>query len=447
MGPNCFAEATQPPRVYAHLAHGANRPRSRQSTGFTGSRVSLSFQPVKGVCVVRRLWTAVGSVVVATALLVQPLTAPAFAANYPSWSEVLKARHDVAAKKKAIAQLQAIIAELTAKVEKTQAEAERLGAIYQEAQDAFDEAAYKAQLLQDQADAAEKTATESRIRAGQFVSELARVGSINVSTSLLSDAGGATDLLSKLGFASIIASQADGIYQVALQDQNAAQSLTDQANVAKGIREELRAKAEDAFNKAQSAANAAQAAYDEQQAHQATLQAQLATLIENQKHTEAEYQKGQEENGGSLGNDAPAGWVSDQGWAKVSGGYISSPFGYRTHPIYHTVRLHAGVDLAPGCNAPIYAAHEGRVIYAGPNGTFGNYVKVDHGGGWTTGYAHIVSGGIRVHVGDNVSAGTRIASVGSTGASTGCHLHFEVRHNGIAQDPVPFMRDKGVRLG
>lgn len=395
----------------------------------------------------RKFWTAVGGLVVATALLVQPLATSAFAATYPSWTDVLNARNNVAAKKKAIAQLQAMLAELTAKSEAAQAEAERLGSIFQEAQDAFDEAAYKADQLQAQADAAEKTATESRIRAGQFVSELARVGSINVSTTLLSDAGGATDLLAKLGFAAIIASQADGIYEVALQDQNAAQSLTDQATVAKTLREELRKKAESAFEQAQSAANAAAAAVEEQQKHEATLRAQLATLITNQRKTEADYQEGLDQNGGSIGPSAPAGWISDQGWAKVAGGYISSPFGYRTHPIYHTVRLHAGVDLAPGCRAPIYSAREGRVVYAGPNGTFGNYVKVDHGGGWTTGYAHIVSGGIKVRVGDNVSAGTNIALVGSTGASTGCHLHFEVRHNGIAQDPVAFMRGKGVRLG
>ena len=106
----------------------------------------------------RKFWTAVGTVVVATALLVQPLTAPAFAANYPSWTDVLNARHNVAAKKKAIAQLQAMLAELTAKAEAAQAEAERLGAIFQEAQDAFDEAAYKADQLQAQADEAEKTA-------------------------------------------------------------------------------------------------------------------------------------------------------------------------------------------------------------------------------------------------------------------------------------------------
>lgn len=395
----------------------------------------------------RRFWMTAGTVIVAATLLVPSFTLPASATNYPSWTDVLNARKNVAAKKKAIAQLQAILSELTVKVEEAQAEAERLGAILQEAQDAFDDAAYKAQLLQEQADAAEKTASESRIRAGQFVSELARVGSVNISTSLLSDAGGASQLLSKLGFASIIASQADGIYQVALQDQNAAQSLTDQAKVAEEIRDELRKKAESAFDEAQAAAAAVANALAEQQQNQARLRAQLATLIENQKRTEDEYEEGQLANGGSLGSDAPAGWISSEGWAKVSAGYISSPFGYRTHPIYHTVRLHAGVDLAAGCRAPIYAAYPGTVVYAGWLGTFGNYVKIDHGDGLTTGYAHIVSGGIAVNIGDRVSAGTRIASVGSTGGSTGCHLHFEVRRNGVATNPVPYMRDRGVTLG
>jgi murein DD-endopeptidase MepM/ murein hydrolase activator NlpD len=402
---------------------------------------------VKEVCVVRRLWTSVGSLVVATALLLQPLTVPAYAGNYPSWTDVLNARHNVSAKKKAIAQLQAILADLTAKAEAAQAEAERLGTIYQEAQDAFDEAAFKADQLQGQADEAEKTASASRIRAGQFVSELARVGSINVSTSLLSDAGGASDLLSKLGFASIIASQADGIYQVALQDQNAAQSLTDQANVAKDIREELRAKAQDAFDAAQSAADRASAALDEQQKHEATLKAQLATLISNQKHTEAEYQKGLEESGNSLGSDAPAGWISSEGWAKPAGGYISSGYGMRYHPVFHVYKLHTGTDLSNPCGSPIYSAREGRVVFSAWGGAYGNYIKIDHGDGWSTAYAHIKTGTVRVHVGDNVSTGTLIAQVGTTGASTGCHLHFEVRHNGVTQDPVPFMRDHGVTLG
>jgi murein DD-endopeptidase MepM/ murein hydrolase activator NlpD len=396
---------------------------------------------------VRKFWVIAGAVIISVSMLAQPVVQAAYAVTYPSWTDVLNVRNNVTAKKKAIENLQAILAELTAKVDAAQAEAERLGAIFQEAQLAFDEAAYKADQLQAQADEAAKTATDSRIRAGQFVSELARVGSINVSTSLLSNATGADDLLSRLGFASIIASQADGIYQVALQDENTAQSLTDQATVAKTIREELRIEAEAAFSAAQTAAEAAAAALQEQQENQARLKAQLATLIENQVKTEAQYQEGLTVNGGSLGSDLPAGSISAQGWAKVSAGYISSGFGYRTHPIYGTVRFHAGVDLAPGCRAPIYAGYPGRVVYAGPNGTYGNYIRIDHGGGVTTGYAHIVDGGIGVSVGQNVSAGTRIASVGSTGASTGCHLHFEVRLNGVAVDPVPYLRDRGIRLG
>ena len=72
---------------------------------------------------------------------------------------------------------------------------------------------------------------------------------------------------------------------------------------------------------------------------------------------------------------------------------------------------------------------------------------ISHGNGLTTGYAHISNGGIRVGNGQSVSAGQTIAAVGSTGASNGCHLHFEVRTNGTAIDPVPFMAQRGVSLG
>lgn len=398
----------------------------------------------------RKIWTAVGSVVMTTALLVQPLTYSAFAATYPSWTDVLNARNNVAAKKRAISQLEAFLKELNAKVEAAQNEAQRLGEIYMVAQEKFDEAEFLAQALQNQADEAQRQAEKSRTRAGQFVSELARAGSVNLTTSLFTSAENADGLLLKLGFASKIAEQADGMYQVALGDQRTAQALTDKATVAMELRDQLRDEAEASFNKAQEASNAAMAAYDEQQENEARLKAQLATLITNQKKTEADYQKGQEENGGNLGSDAPAGWVSDEGWAKVAGGYISSPYGMRFHPVFKTRKLHTGVDLAPGCRAPIYAAHEGTVVYAGPGGAYGNLIKIDHGGGIVTWYAHIVDGGFKVRFGDRVSAGTRIALVGSTGASTGCHLHFEVRSGGSVVNPgnpVPFMRDRGVRLG
>lgn len=397
---------------------------------------------------VRKFWLGIAAFVAAVGLLLGSVVTNqmAFAVEYPSWADVLKARQNIALKEKAIAEIKGIIRGLEKKLEAATAEAQRVGTIYQEAQQLYDEAAYKADLLQAQADEATESADASRIRAGQFVSELARVGNVNISTSLLSDASGADDLLSRLGFASIIASQADGIYQAAIRDKNTAQSLTDQAEVAKRERDILRDAAEASFEIAQDAAIAAENVYQEQQAHQATLMAQLATLVENRRVTEREYQEGLEA-GGTAGSDLPPGAISSKGWARPAAGYISSNFGYRTHPIYNIVKLHAGTDLAGGCGIPIYAARGGQVVYAGWNGGYGNFILISHGDGISTGYAHIATGKTFVRYGEQVSTGTHIADVGSTGGSTGCHLHFEVRENGKATNPVPFMKGKGITLG
>jgi murein DD-endopeptidase MepM/ murein hydrolase activator NlpD len=397
---------------------------------------------------VRKIWLGIAAFVAGVGLLLGSVVTNelAFAAQYPSWADVLKARQNIALKEKAIAEIKNIIRGLEKKVEAATAEAQRVGTIYQEAQLLYDEAAYKADMLQAQADEATKSADASRIRAGQFVSELARVGNVNISTSLLSDASGADDLLSRLGFASIIASQADGIYQAAIRDKNTAQSLTDQAEIAKRERDILRDAAEASFQIAQDAAIEAENMFQEQQAHQATLMAQLATLVENRRVTEEQYQEGVEA-GGTAGSDLPPGAISSKGWARPAAGYISSGFGYRTHPIYNVVRLHAGTDLAGGCGVPIYAARGGQVVYAGWNGGYGNFILINHGDGISTGYAHIATGKTFVRYGEQVSTGTHIANVGSTGASTGCHLHFEVRDGGKAINPVPFMRGKGITLG
>lgn len=416
----------------------------KHSTRVYPERTNVS----EGVMDVRKIWLGIAAFVAGVGLLLGSVVTNelAFAAQYPSWADVLKARQNIALKEKAIAEIKNIIRGLEKKVEAATAEAQRVGTIYQEAQLLYDEAAYKADMLQAQADEATKSADASRIRAGQFVSELARVGNVNISTSLLSDASGADDLLSRLGFASIIASQADGIYQAAIRDKNTAQSLTDQAEIAKRERDILRDAAEASFQIAQDAAIEAENMFQEQQAHQATLMAQLATLVENRRVTEEQYQEGVEA-GGTPGSDLPPGAISSKGWARPAAGYISSGFGYRTHPIYNVVRLHAGTDLAGGCGVPIYAARGGQVVYAGWNGGYGNFILINHGDGISTGYAHIATGKTFVRYGEQVSTGTHIANVGSTGGSTGCHLHFEVRDGGKAINPVPFMRGKGITLG
>ncbi|MBV9149838.1 MAG: M23 family metallopeptidase, partial [Candidatus Eremiobacteraeota bacterium] len=117
---------------------------------------------------------------------------------------------------------------------------------------------------------------------------------------------------------------------------------------------------------------------------------------------------------------------------------ITSPFGWRIHPISGVRSFHEGLDIGVASGTPIGAAEAGRVIYAGWYGGYGNYISIDHGGGVSTGYAHCSA--IYVSVGQDVRQGQTIGAVGSTGYSTGPHLHFEVRINGKPVDPLTRLR-------
>jgi murein DD-endopeptidase MepM/ murein hydrolase activator NlpD len=118
----------------------------------------------------------------------------------------------------------------------------------------------------------------------------------------------------------------------------------------------------------------------------------------------------------------------------VIGGHITSNFGMRFHPILGYSRLHAGVDIGAAYGSPIYAVGDGAVIFAGWHGGHGNYVKLDQGGGYATGYGHMSR--IAVAPGMRVRAGQVIGYVGSTGLSTGPHLHYELYRGGVPVDPM-----------
>lgn len=118
-------------------------------------------------------------------------------------------------------------------------------------------------------------------------------------------------------------------------------------------------------------------------------------------------------------------------------GVKTSGFGPRHHPILKQVRNHDGVDWAAPTGTPIMAAMDGRVKYAGPGGGYGNVIYVDHGAGQETRYAHMSKYGA-FKQGDRVNAGDVIGYVGTTGRSTGPHLHFELRVNGRPVDPLTF---------
>jgi murein DD-endopeptidase MepM/ murein hydrolase activator NlpD len=117
---------------------------------------------------------------------------------------------------------------------------------------------------------------------------------------------------------------------------------------------------------------------------------------------------------------------------------MTSGFGYRTDPFLGRPALHSGVDLREDFGQPVRATAAGVVIAAGPSGGYGNMVEVDHGGGFSTRYGHLST--ILVAPGQQVAPGAVIGRVGSTGRSTGPHLHYEVRADGEAVDPTRFLR-------
>ncbi len=113
-----------------------------------------------------------------------------------------------------------------------------------------------------------------------------------------------------------------------------------------------------------------------------------------------------------------------------------SPFGYRFHPILHIYRMHAGVDLSAPEGTPIHATGHGTVFVAGPQNGYGNVVKIDHGFGYTTVYAHMSK--VAAKPNQKVNRGDIIGYVGCTGLSTSPHCHYEVRINDRPVDPVNF---------
>jgi murein DD-endopeptidase MepM/ murein hydrolase activator NlpD len=136
-------------------------------------------------------------------------------------------------------------------------------------------------------------------------------------------------------------------------------------------------------------------------------------------------------NGSSKGSGHYAGTMT---WPCPGYERVGSQFGMRYHPILHYNRMHAGIDVSAPSGARLVATGSGQIIAAGWRGGYGNCVMIDHGDGLVSVYAHMKS--ISVKVGQNVVSGATVGYVGSTGLSTGPHLHFEIRVNGSPVDPL-----------
>lgn len=170
--------------------------------------------------------------------------------------------------------------------------------------------------------------------------------------------------------------------------------------------------------------------------HKSAIKDRLAELEEEQQELAAAAAKAAREEArrraaaAAAGNSlAPTGALR---WP-VSGGVISSRVGPRTHPVFGYASCHTGIDIAAPSGTPVLAAEAGTVASISSGGAYGNAVLVAHGDGLTTFYAHLSS--VAVSTGRQVALGEQIGGVGSTGWSTGPHLHFETRINGTAYDP------------
>ncbi len=167
----------------------------------------------------------------------------------------------------------------------------------------------------------------------------------------------------------------------------------------------------------------------------AVLQAQnenINAMLSNTKKSVGELLSEVEGRGGKLAN-FPDRWPAD-------GGVISSGYGMRTNPVAGGYDWHPGIDIALDFGAPVYAAAAGTVEQAGWNGGYGRYVRLNHGNGYATAYGHM--SGLAVAAGQHVRKGEIIGFIGSTGYSTGPHLHYEVLADGGNVDPFYVLKRK-----
>lgn len=447
--------------------------------------------------VTRRAALAAGAIGVAS-IGVATLASPAIAVSYdpddyPTWSDVQNARSSESAKAAETRRIEGLISQLKDNVAAAQARAKEAADAYYEAQEDAFAAAQRLEDLQSQADEAAKTADDAELAAARLAAQLTRTNGADTSLGVLfadSDSS-ADDLLARLGQMDKLSDQNETIRADAVAARDSAQSLSDQAEVQRKERDRLQKVAEEKLQEARAAQQAAEEALAQQEEHLVTLEAQLAALQDKTSKTVAEYKKGVEAKkeyeaeqrrleeerrkreaaaaekrareaakkessggggGGSSSSSSSGGGGGSSssgsgGWTRPTPGRLTSGYGPRMVQCgtgYCSSGWHMGDDLANGCGTPIHAANSGTVIWAGYLGGYGNMVKIDHGGGISTGYGHQSS--VAVSYGQHVSSGQVIGYEGNTGNSFGCHVHFEVYQNGSQIDPSPFMAARGIYL-
>jgi murein DD-endopeptidase MepM/ murein hydrolase activator NlpD len=298
----------------------------------------------------------------------------------------------------------------------------------------------------DQFQAAQGRLDDARIRV-EGIAQASYMGSEFSRINVLVDASGPQDVMDRLSLVDQVMRTQQQDVDVLTSARWTARTEQDRAGLAKRTAEDAELSAKDKLR----AAKAAQAsAVRAKQALDQLAASRLAALRAAKSQRSAVLARYQAAKADEARIQAQLrGFSSRPGSGRYSGGRLlmpvdgwkSSNFGYRYDPFYRVWQLHAGTDFAAPHGMPIHAAASGRVVRAGWDGGYGNYTCLDHGRidgvGFMTCYGH--QSAILVHVGEWVHRGDVIGRVGTTGASTGNHLHFETRFDGVPRNPLKYL--------
>ena len=308
---------------------------------------------------------------------------------------------------------------------------------YDEKQNALDETVARLEensvkLLEAQRDYEKKHRTlEKRVRDIYINGQISYI-------DVLFGAQDFSDFLTRMDLLKRVISQDSNLVNAVLDYQKEITEIKKQLEADKKIQEGLAKKAEIAKNiKLEKVAkqqalidrmNTDKEIFDRQYDEKMAASAEITKLIEEKRYREQVAALQSQYTTGGSGSGTMVWPVS---------GEITSPFGWRSHPIFGSQIFHSGIDIGAEYGTPIVAAQNGVVIEAGWIGGYGNTVMIDHGGGVVSLYGHNQS--LAVDVGQNVTQGQVIAYCGSTGNSTGPHCHFEVRLNGEPVSPNNYL--------
>lgn len=398
-----------------------------------------------------------------------PTPSQAIVSDLPTWADVEAAKQNEAAGAAKVTEIEALLVQVEKEAERTRLESYDADVAFDVAQQDLIAAQDRSTKLTAQAEQSTQEADAAAEQAASLVSQLYRSGGVdrNMELFLESDASAADQLLERLAQVEKATERNTVIADTASRARDNASTLGKQAQSAEAERDRLRDEASQRKEEASRLKEEANARLIEQEQQKVQLQAQLDALKDKTTNTtkgyeervelerqeqirlEEEARKAAEEAAKNPGNGGGGGGGGGNAGGGGGGGQVSGNWrvplnSYYVSDWWGASRGHTGVDLAAGGGTPIYAASSGTVTMAGwYNPCYANMVEITHGGGVATRYAHMRYTPA-VSYGQWVNTGQIIGYVGTTGCSTGNHLHFEVYTWGYPIDPAPFFAARGL---